>query len=244
MKIKMKKTSPAPNVPDIPREVRSLSMDSIYNNGFDAVFLPRDTYQQLMDILDTVEWLPDEDGEYNAIPKWLWNNFATETENQVKRESQFNQINLACKPLVDACHAIIKNGGVMGEWLEAFTPELTLITLWDGAEDLDWHWDGPCQTDFFFLIYLNKKRGWPENGGGELFTGKRSLKSGYMHTDPDDVIPLNGIRPSSRTLVCCNNENPSFVHKVVPLREADERIVLMVGFNLLPTMQGRFKQGY
>ena len=221
--------------------IRPLDIGKLYQDGFDAISLNREWFTRLRGLIDATEWVPDPDGIYQAVPAWTLAFQRAEHVHKIDQETAHNALMLDNAPpsLIEACHELLMSPAVMGDWLEAYQGGINFISLWNGAEDLNWHWDGPAQADFFFLIYLNKKPGWPENGGGELLTGKRVLRRGYLHVNEEDVIHFETIRPATRTLVCCNNQNPSFVHKVKPLREADERIVLMVGFRLIPTMRGQ-----
>lgn len=221
--------------------IRPLDIDKLYQDGFDAISLSREWFTRLRVLIDTTPWVPDPDGIYQAVPDWTLAFQRTEHAQKIDQETTHNALMLkhAPAPLIEACQEMIKSPEIMGDWLEAYQGDMSFISLWNGAEDLNWHWDGPAQADFFFLVYLNKHVGWPDNGGGELLTGKRTLRSGYLRVNEKDVTHLATIKPAARTLVCCNNQNPGFVHKVNPLREADERIVLMVGFRLIPTMRGK-----
>lgn len=221
--------------------IRPIEIDQLYQNGFDAIGLSREWFMRLREQIDATSWAPDPDGIYQSVPTWSLSFKRSEHAHKIDQESEHNaqMLQNAPRTLIDACQDLLKAPEIMGDWLEAYTAKMSFISLWNGAEDLDWHWDGPAQADFFFLIYLNKSMGWQDDGGGELLTGRRPLRSGYLRVNSDEVAHLATIKPASRTLVCCNNQNPSFVHKVKPLGSADERVVLMIGFHLIPTMRGQ-----
>lgn len=221
--------------------IRPLDIGKLYQNGFDAINLNREWFMRLRGLIEATEWAPDPDGIYQSVPTWSLSFKRSNHVQKIEQEREHNALMLQHAPseLIAACESLLKAPEIMGDWLEAYAANMSFISLWNGAEDLDWHWDGPAQADFFFLIYLNKSMGWQDDGGGELLTGRRPLRSGYLRVNSDEVAHLATIKPASRTLVCCNNQNPSFVHKVKPLGSADERVVLMIGFHLIPTMRGQ-----
>jgi hypothetical protein len=141
-------------------------------------------------------------------------------------------MNACPEHLITIARDLLTDPDLMGNWIIAHRPELQFISIWDGAEDLDWHWDGPAGADFFFLVYLNADAGWEPSQGGQLMVGTRSLEGNFMKVDGSTVQTLATYEPCSRTLVCCNNQSPQFVHKVIPLRHGQERTVFMVGFDM------------
>ncbi|MBI6882891.1 hypothetical protein [Pseudomonas putida] len=213
---------------------RSLDLTRIYNSGHDAIALPRDHYELLKDCVQGLEWAPDPDGIYARIPSYTLANPSMVSEDKFKQESFLNSHSLITSPapLRHRVEQLLSDERIMGNWLIAHTSVLRFISVWDGAEDLPWHWDGPSGADFFFLIYLNEKMGWNDENGGHLSTGRRDLAGNYLHVDSEEVEHLATMAPASRTLVCCNNQNPSFVHKVSPLSGNHERTVLMIGFDI------------
>jgi hypothetical protein len=214
--------------------VRKLDLDNIYSLGHDAVALPRGHYQALMGALDALEWQSDPDDVYARIPGFLADSARLKRSDKSQQERDMHQLAMDACPsaVLMAAQALLSDREVMGEWVIAHQPELRFISIWDGAEDLDWHWDGPAGADFFFLMYLNREPGWPIGEGGQLMVGKRSLDGNYMQVDTDAVQHLATFDPCTRTLICCNNQNPQFVHKVVPLHSGQERIVFMIGFDM------------
>jgi len=223
------------------KTIRPLDIEKLYQDGFDAISLNRYWFSRLRQLIEATTWADDPDGIYRAVPDWTLVFQRSQYDHKIDQEAAHNALMLqhAPAPLSAACLDLLSDPAIMGDWLEAYQAKMSFISLWNGAEDLNWHWDGPAQADFFFLIYLNRNMGWPARGGGELLTGRRPLRSGYLRVVDDQVVHLETIAPASRTLVCCNNQNPMFVLKVKPLIEADERIVLMVGFHLIPTMCGK-----
>lgn len=214
--------------------IRRLDLDSIYNLGHDAIALPRRHYSRLMDALQTLEWTNDPNGTFARIPRYLVQSAGLKASNKSEQELVMNQsaMNACPEELLEASAALLMDTDVMGNWIIPHRPELQFISIWDGAEDLDWHWDGPAGADFFFLIYLNQEMGWKDHQGGQLMVGKRSVNGNFMKVEPTEVQHLATYDPCSRTLICCNNQSPQFVHKVVPLTQGHERTVFMVGFNM------------
>lgn len=222
------------------KEIRPIDLNAIYESGFDAILLSREHYQLLLELVQSQNWIDDPDGIFIKVPSWSSTFKKSQAIEKIDQESEYNDWAMHNAPdnLLQSCRGLLESESIMGIWMEAYRAQMSFISLWNGAEDLDWHWDGPAQADFFFLIYLNRKTGWPEDGGGELIVGVRDVSSGYLKTNLSVVREAQRIRPASRTLVCVNNQNPRFVHKVLPLKNADERTVLMIGFNLIPTMSG------
>lgn len=222
------------------KTVRPVNLNALYEFGFDCTLLPKPDYDSLMSIIGLTTWVPDREGIFISKPDWSPHHDELDDPLKVEQERKKNAYNLhrAPIPLIRAVESLLSSAAILGDLLRAYSTELSYVSLYNGAEDLDWHWDGPSQADFFMLLYLNNSKGWPVQGGGELMTGVRSIDSNYLHVEPKSVSMVQSITPSSRTLVVCNNQNPRFVHKVNPLNEAKERIVLMIGFNLIATMKG------
>lgn len=214
---------------------RPLSVDNIFSSGHDGIALQRGIYQNLLRIIHDLEWGDDPGLVYNRLPSFLSSLHLLNDDDKFSKEDALNEASLKACPLElsSAVSEILNDPQVMGNWLIAHTPKLRFVSVWDGAEDLDWHWDGPAGADFFFLIYLNQEPGWIGTEGGQLKVGRRSLEGNYLQVEASEVLELSSYEPASRTLVCCNNHNPQFVHKVVPLSTQRERTVLMVGFDMI-----------
>lgn len=213
---------------------RALNLDRIFSDGHDGIALPRPQYQQLLAIVQNLEWDNDPDGIYTRLPAFQANVQQNIDQEKFEKEERLNKNSLANCPenLLEAVKDLLNDSLIMGNWHIAHEPKLRFISVWDGAEDLDWHWDGPSGADFFFLIYLNRHQGWVKGAGGQLQVGRRPLDGNYLHVDSRAVEELASYDPATRSLVCCNNQNPQFVHKVTPLSTSLERTVLMVGFDM------------
>lgn len=213
---------------------RMLNLDRLYSDGHDAIALPRAHYQNLQLIVQNLTWVADPGGAFARVPQFLAAASEVKAADQFEQERLMNASSLSSCPqiLADAISNLLGSPEVMGNWLLAHRAHPRFISVWDGAEDLDWHWDGPAGADFFFLIYLNSDMGWNDSEGGQLQVGRRSLEGNYLHVAATDVEYLGTYQPASRTLVCCNNQNPQFVHKVFPLTNGRERTVLMIGFDM------------
>lgn len=214
---------------------RPLDIDLIYAHGYDCVLLPRNHYETFSGIVHSIKWTIDPEGVFNRIPLYLLESLNEKSEDKAEQEQKMNDLAMAACPseLIDSVQRLLCDESIMNNWLLPYRAKARFISLWDGAEDLDWHWDGPARADFFFLIYLNKGKGWSEGNGGILHMGKRNLDGNFLKVDAEAVEWMGEIMPSSRTIVCCNNQNPQFVHKVTPLSKGDERTVLMIGFDML-----------
>lgn len=221
---------------------RPLNINTMYENGFDAVLLNRQWHDRLMKHVNAEQWVEDDEGLFLSRPAWTINPHSEKQAKKLKidEETDRNDFLMRTAPpdLMASANALLECSDIMGIWQHAYQAKMKFLTMWNGAEDLDWHWDGPAQADFFFLIYLNRFSGWSDKMGGQLITGIRDIDRDYLKVDKSRVRTLSVIDPISRTLVCCNNQNPRFVHKVVPLDEGKERIVLMIGFDLVPIMKG------
>lgn len=213
---------------------RALDPERIYADGHDCVYLPRKQHETLHQVVQSLDWGTDPDGIFARLPLFLIGMNSAHQDNKFAKEEAINQASLdTCPPaLIDAVRALLKDPEVMGDWIISLQPILKSISVWDGAEPLDWHWDGPAGARFFFLIYLNHNRGWISEDGGQIHVGKRRLVGNFLSVDSDAVQTLGSYDPAARTLVCCNNQNPQFVHKVTPLFSEIERTVLMIGFDM------------
>jgi hypothetical protein len=229
------------------KAIRPLNMNAIYRDGVDTVVISRDWYCQLREIIMQTLWMDDPGGIFIKVPDWSIQALKQSDErlprapmSKVEQEAEHTAhvFAHAPSPLLNACRGMLADPTIMGEWLMAYNAEMKFMSLWNGAEDLGWHWDGPARASFFFLIYLNSNIGWKPDGGGELLVGIRDIGPNFLRVVPADVSLFATIKPEARVLVCCNNNNPRFVHKVNPLDSEGERIVLMIGFDLNPTMLG------
>lgn len=224
---------------------RPLDINAIYEQGYDAVLLNREWHERLMRHVNEVQWVDDDEQLFVSRPQWTKSDLSSRRIEGLKIDEEASRnaflMHAAPSDIMESAEALLACRDVMGIWPQAYRAKMKFITMWNGAEDLDWHWDGPAQADFFFLIYLNRFAGWSNKMGGQLVTGIRDIDKEYLKVDKPSVRTLNVIDPISRTLVCCNNQNPRFVHKVVPLNEGKERIVLMIGFDLVPVMSGENK---
>jgi hypothetical protein len=229
------------------KTIRPLNINALYRDGVDTVFISRDWYCLLREIITQTTWVDDPDEIFIKVPSWSIK--AAKQRDKLLHNAQLSKVEqeaehaahvLAHAPsdLLDACRGMLADPAIMGDWLRAYSAEIKFMSLWNGAEDLGWHWDGPARAGFFFLVYLNSKTGWKIDGGGDLQIGIRDIGPNFLKVSPADVSLFATIKPEARVLVCCDNNNPRFVHKVNPLDSEDERVVLMIGFDLNPTMLG------
>ena len=213
---------------------RALNLDCTYADGHDGVALPRHHYELLLGLVQNLDWRQDPEGIFGRLPSFLSELDQNAQGDKFAKERMLNEASLRKCPedILRAANNLLTDSEVMGNWLIAHKPNVRFVSVWDGAEDLDWHWDGPAGADFFFLIYLNRHSGWLASDGGQLKVGKRGLAGNYLQAN-GDIEEFSSYEPASRTLVCCNNQNPQFVHKVIPLSKGRERTVLMLGFDMI-----------
>jgi hypothetical protein len=90
--------------------------------------------------------------------------------------------------------------------------DLMYIDLWNGSEEIPYHFDTINGADTLVLIYLTEELVWSKECGGQISLQKK-IK--------DVILAEEEIDPISETMVVVNNANPLVKHKVTALKNLD-----------------------
>lgn len=209
-----------------------------YQKGYCKTLLLKDVYDNISKILSESKWKKDPDGIYKYVPEWSLHGIPRDSQ---LTESEFE--NSIAQRSIDACpdeilieiYKIIESKAVVSPWLKIYNLKLDFIDIWDGLENnLDWHWDGPGQSEVISIFYPNEIF-WNKDRKGGISVGERDLAIGsHWLKDYSDVVEHETMLPAGRNQIWINNQNPRFVHKPVPLTNKDDkRITITFGCSLI-----------
>jgi hypothetical protein len=209
-----------------------LNVNKFYKEGYDVWQMPSDLNAILWSSIISETY--NQHTVYKGIPTWSINNdmvagsvervYDRKTEQEMAKRS----LELVPKVYTDCITELFKNN-YYNEWFIntcGYKWELRFIDLWNGSDNLDWHWDGVEDHDIGFLIYFTEEPEWKSDWGSVLKLGERDYGSNSV-TDIGQVNPNNG------TVVLLNNMNPRFVHSVNPLQDITKnRYTINAGISL------------
>ena len=84
--------------------------------------------------------------------------------------------------------------------------------MWNGSEEIPYHYDTINGADTLILIYITEESAWLKDWGGQI-----SLKKQVG----DVILVEEEIDPLSGTMIVINNANPLVKHKVRKLLNPD-----------------------
>ena len=105
---------------------------------------------------------------YKEVPDWSINK-GGEAQNQDQKylrgkEQEINKQSLAIVP--PAYQTVIEEllkEDYYSSWFETvcgYQQKIKFIDVWNGSDDLKWHWDGVEDHDMGFLIYFTEQHQW------------------------------------------------------------------------------------
>lgn len=209
-----------------------LKVNKFYKEGYDVWQMPSDLNAMLWSSIVSETY--NKHTVYKGIPTWSINNdmiagsvdrvYDRATEQQMAKRS----LELVPKIYTDCITNLFEND-YYKEWFVntcGYNWELRFIDLWNGSDDLAWHWDGVEDHDIGFLIYFTEEPEWKTEWGSILKIGERNYGE-------DEVNLIGEVVPSNGTIVLLNNMNPRFVHSVNPLKDITRnRYTINAGISL------------
>lgn len=216
---------------------QQLDINAFYDSGVATCNLKRPLYDQLQLLINSVDWVPDPEKTYNAVPRFVAENrkeslVDTSVDTQEWDYDRNGTIECFPEPFRELLSQIIRTHLI--EWSHAYNFKIVFMDMWDGSEDCPWHWDGTDDSDMIMLCYANNYAHWEPTWGGQLLVGKRHLSNKGLFSDFKDIKNQQCIQPQRRTLALVNNRNPQLVHKPEPLTGTYERKVFTAGIRLVP----------
>lgn len=211
-----------------------ISLDSFLEHGFVAVTLNDFLMERFIDLVQRTTWVGSHD-IYSRIPNWYENLSLKEysSHNRITDQKLKSQLfeKAVPKEYKDLLFFFANHSGLLDGFQNLYSFDLSTADLWDGAEDLGWHWDGIDAGDIIFLLYFSNMK-WEEKDGGQVETGKRSVDGKHWLMDYSDINTLHSSLPNNGNVLIINNRDPRFVHRVRPMKTPMERIVLTAGFKM------------
>jgi hypothetical protein len=86
------------------------------------------------------------------------------------------------------------------------------IDLWNGAEEIPYHFDTINGADTLILVYLTESSSWSDDCGGQISIRKKVKNTVFYE---DVWVPVSG------SVLVINNSNPLITHKVSKLVNKD-----------------------
>lgn len=210
-----------------------LNVNNFYKHGYDEWSLPEEIRTILWGAIYTEEW--SDHSVYKSIPSWSINTDITtppkqdrEYNREYEKAKSASSLDVVPQVYIDSIKQLFDNA-YYSKWFRetcGFDYELRFIDLWNGSDELTYHWDGVEDHDLGFLIYLTDEPNWKEEYGSVLKIAEREW--------PDDkVYNENTIIPSDGKVILLNNMNPRFVHSVGQLKDnTKNRYTLNVGISV------------
>ena len=191
-----------------------IDLEDYFEKGYHVTKLPEEFVTRLWRFIYTTEWI-EHGREYKQVPSWSPEEVTEFTHNHDTAQAGVERY--YGRKLAELAPMEIKKIGQDLIELPYFdnlryfkpTAKLKHLQLWNGAEEIPFHYDTIDSTDTLIFVYMTEEPQWEEDWGGTI-TFRKELKSGiqYEHT----------VFPNNATMVVVNNSNPLFTHKVTELK--------------------------
>lgn len=188
---------------------------SYFEQGYISTQLTDQLLSRLWAEIYMTEWVSDIDQVYKAKPIWY-----TTKKYDIEEDGELQHLveKTYGSALYDNVPSSIKEAATdiinspAFDFLRSFKDNAILkyVHLWNGAEEIPWHFDTIDGSDTLVFVYLTDTVEWkPEYGGRISFCKDINGSLYYENT----LLPANG------TMVIVNNSNPLFKHKVEELKD-------------------------
>ena len=210
-----------------------LNVNKFYKQGYDEWALPEELKTILWGAIYTEEW--NEHSVYKSIPSWSINTDITtppkqdrEYNREYEKAKSASSLDVVPQVYIDSMKKLFDNS-YYSKWFRdtcGFNYELRFIDLWNGSDELKYHWDGVEDHDLGFLIYLTDELDWKQEYGSVLKIAERDWPAETVYNE-NSIIPSNG------KIILLNNMNPRFVHSVGKLKDnTKNRYTINVGISV------------
>ena len=197
----------------------NIDVNHFYKHGYDEWMLPQELKTMSWGAIYTEDW--NKHSVYKNVPAWSIN---TDITTPPKEEREYNReyekaksassLDVVPSVYVDVITSLFDNP-YYSNWFKdtcGFEYELRFIDLWNGSDELKYHWDGVEDHDLGFLIYLTDEPNWKEEYGSILKIAERDYPNTEVYNE-QSIIPNDG------KVILLNNVNPRFVHSVNTLQD-------------------------
>lgn len=189
--------------------------EQYYEKGFFLTKLD-ELYSTLLwnEIFETC-WIPDTvDNIYKEIPNWYISNanlgdITGSNRGTYERSIGQHIIDRAPTSLKQIASSLPEAAAF--DFMRSFYQrhELKFLDLWNGSEEIPYHFDTINGCDMLVLVYLTEQSSWDKDWGGHVAMKKQV---GDQVAFEEEYLPNNG------NMLVINNSNPLVYHKVTALK--------------------------
>lgn len=205
--------------------------EQYYEKGFFSAKLTELHRALLWNEISNTVWVPDTvDNIYKEIPDWYISNANIKDINGSNRfiyERSIGQHIFSSAP--ESLKQIAADLLTMPifDFVRSFYErhELKFLDLWNGSEDIPYHFDTINGCDMLVLVYLTEETVWDKQWGGTV-SMKKQVNNAVMFEE--EYLPVDG------SMLIINNSNPLVYHKVTALKNtAVNRYTFSFNYNWL-----------
>jgi hypothetical protein len=190
-------------------------VEQYFERGYIISKLPDNLLSKLWAEIYTTDWLQDPEGVYKGKPSWYnTKKYNIEEDgslqNLVEKTYGSELIINAPDTLLQTANDIVKLNDF--NFIKSFKDNIVLkyLHMWNGAEEIPWHYDTIDGSDILVFVYLTDTINWLDEYGGRIEFCKE-INGQQFYTK--QLSPKNG------TMVIVNNTNPLFKHKVEKMKD-------------------------
>lgn len=196
-----------------------MNHDLYYENGFFRTQISDEMEKLLWNEIYLTDWVDDSvDNIYKQIPSWYKSVFSECINSDGSNRAEYERIigedilNNTPKSLVNLSSQLLETPDF--EFFKKYYKrhELKSIDLWNGSEEIQYHYDTINGCDTLVLIYLTEQSEWNRDWGGTISMKKQVGDKIYFE---EEFMPTNA------SMIVINNANPLVFHKVKAMQNAD-----------------------
>jgi hypothetical protein len=192
--------------------------DQYYENGFFRTQVDGIIKKLLWNEIYNTEWVDDtEEHIYKQIPIWYKSCFSSfinpDGSNRAEYERIIGQdiLNNTPKSLITLGNQLLETPPF--EFFKRYykNHELKSIDMWNGCEEIPYHFDTINGADTLVLIYLTEENNWQKDWGGTITMKKHVGNKIYFEEE---------FMPTNESMIVINNANPLVFHKVKAMQNS------------------------
>jgi len=188
--------------------------DQYYDQGFFLTTLDEQTKSFLWNEIFTTEWKPDTvENIYKQIPNWYKSNvdlkyITGDNRSEYERVIGDHIFKHTPESLIQIGNDLVDTAPF--NFIKKYYKrhELKFVDMWNGSEEIPYHFDTINGCDMLVLIYLTDQSSWNKDWGGTISMKKQV---GDIVMFEQEHLPNNG------SMLVINNANPLIYHKVTAL---------------------------
>ena len=192
--------------------------DQYYENGFFKAEVDDTIKKLLWNEIYNTEWVIDNiDNIYKEIPSWYKSNKKYQKKSDGSDRFKFER-NVGSDILKNTPESLKYIGLQLVEshpfmFFKTYYERVQLqyIDLWNGSEEIPYHFDTINGADTLVIIYLTEEMNWQKDWGGSISMKKQVSNKIYFE---EEFIPTNG------SMIVINNANPLVFHKVKAMQNS------------------------